>query len=196
MKKSRKIGLLCSAMILINYNTNLAVGVPANAEMGSMIQYQNGSFHVLEGKQIGEAKVEYDAKENDIFTYADDTNILHVYSKDNTQEAVSGKIIHYLYHELPLMLNLSDQYVFLEKSDKNTTFLNLDTTSLAVYDLDTNHNYKEKEISPKLSVYDKKFNSIYKVKQDEETYAIKTGASIKTSLQLEGTKGVYYEYKR
>lgn len=171
-----------------------AFSIPANAKKRSIIQFKNKSINVLYGEIIGDAKIDYDIKENDIITYADDTNVLQVYSKFDNKKSVPGYLFNFLYSEFNFKLNDMHLYLFESKSENETTFKNTTTDSLLIYDLKTEKLEDKNIIITKYTYLDKKFNTIYNIHSNgTNKKRIKTDGNQSTFINIDSKEGVAYE---
>lgn len=171
-----------------------AFSIPANAKKRSIIQFKNNTINVLYGEIIGDTKIDYDVKENDIITYADDTNILQVYSKFDNKKSISGYLFNFLYSEFNFKLNDTYLYLFESKSENETTFKNTTTDSLLIYDLKTEKLENKNIIITKYTYLDKKFNTIYNIHSNgTNKKRIKTDGNQSTFINIDSKEGVAYE---
>lgn len=184
-------------MFFFRTNTFNAIKIPSNAKKGSIIQYKNNKFNVLAGELVGNNTLDYEIKENDIITFAENTSILHVHSQYDNNESVSGYIFNFLYSEFPFKVKKENQYLFETKTDKEIVFVNYTTNGLLIYDLDIIQNEKHHEIITRHIYLDQKFNTTYNIGDGEiNRTLIKTSSNLKTSIKTVNSKGVAYEPKK
>lgn len=196
MNKKIKI-LFCGFIMLFNLNTVHATSIPTNAKKRSIIQYKNNKLNVLVGEIITDETLDYDMKENDIITYADDTNILQIYSKYDNKKSISGYLFNFLYDEFDFKLNIHDLYLFKSISEDEIIFENTTTDGLLIYESKIKQHEKENEITTRYTYLDKKFNKMYDIYQNgANKKIIKTNGDINTLIKLENSEGVAYEPKK
>lgn len=192
MKKIFTVVVTTIALMLFDFKI-FAILVPDSADIGTVVRYENNQFTVLKGNVLLDKTIDYPVKDGDIITYSQDRLIDHVYSKFDTQHSINGELLMFLYPEMKIYPNFKQDYVFVENKKDCFVLLNQTNYSFAIIDNVETINNTEFEIITKYTILDRKFNTIYRIKDISERKLVKTQGDVVTSLFTESKENVYYE---